>query len=247
VMEVARCLTGWTVRTDTWFGKGRVEFLPERHDGGPKRVLGVEIPAGLGERDVDRVLDIVTAHPETAGHIAGKLCRRFVGAEARPETVAAVAARFSESGGDIRETLRALFATPEFRAPETVQFKRPFRFLVSALRVLDADIQQPDALLDYLERMGHSPYQFPTPDGYPEEAGPWFGSMLWRWHLVYALSRNDVPGVTVDWAALEAGAGGGVHLAAHLLGRDPDPYELQLAQGGAAPAFVLASPAFQGC
>jgi hypothetical protein len=158
-----------------------------------------------------------------------------------------VAARFTETGGDIRQSLRALFATPDFRAPAELQFKRPFRFLVSALRALEADIQQPDALLDYLARMGHSPFQFPTPDGYPQEAGPWFGSMLWRWHLVYALSCNDVPGVIVDWATLEGQAGGGMMLAARLLGRDPTPEERQLAQGGAAPAFVLASPAFQGC
>lgn len=246
VMEVARCLTGWTVRTDTWFGKGTVEFLPERHDDGAKQVLGVDIPPGLGAAEVDRVLEIVTAHPATARYVATKLCRRFIDPEPRPETIAAVAAGFTESGGDIKATLRTLFQTVAFRKPETAKFKRPFRYLISTLRMTGAELDQPDALLDYLARMGHSPFQYPTPDGYPEEAGPWYGSMLWRWHLVFALSRNEVPGVTIDWKALEQDAGGGTALAARFLGRNPTPEELQLAAGGAAPALILASPAFQG-
>jgi hypothetical protein len=48
VMEVARCLTGWTCRDKKKFFKGRVEFHAKDHDDGPKRVLGVDIPSGLG-------------------------------------------------------------------------------------------------------------------------------------------------------------------------------------------------------
>lgn len=247
VMEVARCLTGWTVRTDTWFGKGRVEFQPPLHDGGEKRVLGTVVPAGQGGDDVAQILEIVSAHPATATHIAGKLCRRFIGQDPAPAAIESVAGAFRGSGGDIRTALRALFQTPAFRTPSGGKFKRPFRFLVSALRATGADVKQPDALLDYLARMGHSPFQYPTPDGYPEEAGPWYGSMLWRWHFVYALSRNEVPGVTADWPLLVREAGGGEALAAQLLGRAPGADELQLARAGEAPALILASPAFQGC
>ncbi len=47
VMEVARCLTGWTVRTVIQINKGRVEFHPEQHDDRPRPdVLGLNIPAG---------------------------------------------------------------------------------------------------------------------------------------------------------------------------------------------------------
>ena len=55
VMEVARALSGWTVRSkrEVVFGLGKVEFHPEWHDDGEKRVLGRVIPAGLGRRDLD--------------------------------------------------------------------------------------------------------------------------------------------------------------------------------------------------
>lgn len=247
VMEAARCLTGWTVRTDTWFGKGKVEFIPHRHDDGAKVILGEAVPAGLGEGDVERLLEIVMSRPATAQHLARKLCNRFIGVEAPEETVTDVAQALVQSRGDIPTALVALFRSQPFQNPTAPKFKRPFNFLVSALRATAADVHQPDALLDYLARMGHSPFQYPTPDGYPEEAEPWYGSMLWRWHFVYALSRNEVPGVTVDWKGLQRDAGGEDALIARLLGSNPEQDELHLARNGGAPGLVLASPAFQGC
>lgn len=247
VMEVARCLTGWTVRTDTWLGKGRVEFKADRHDDGEKHVLGTVVPAGQGSGDVDHVLAIVARHPATARYLAARLCRRFIGPEPPPEATAAVATAFAQSNGDIPETLRALFRTDAFLTPTGNKFKRPFRFLVSALRATNAEVTASDALLDYLSRMGQSPFQFPTPDGYPEEAEPWYGSMLWRWHFVYALSRNEVPGVTVDWRALTRDAGGREALARRIVGRALQQDEQQFVQAGDAPALILASPAYQGC
>ncbi len=246
VMEVARCLTGWTVRTDTWFGKGRVEFIPHLHDDGAKRVLGVEIPAGKGARDVDAVLDVVANHPATGHYLATKLCRRFIGESVSPETVDAVSNAFLSSGGDIAATLRAIFQSAAFRTPGPTKFKRPFRFLVTSLRACEAYIAQPDALLDYLARMGHSPFQFPTPDGYPDEPSPWMGSLLWRWHFVHALAHDRLPGVTTDWNGLSERAGGGLALAEAFLGRKPSPAEVRLVQGGATPGLMLAAPAWQG-
>jgi uncharacterized protein (DUF1800 family) len=104
VMEVARCLTGWTIlakKDDGFSGnfrspfkdRGKVVFRKEAHDDGPKRVLGHDIPAGLGEADLDRVLDIVTNHPSTAQFVATKLCVRFISDEAPASAVDAVARR----------------------------------------------------------------------------------------------------------------------------------------------------------
>jgi len=246
VMEVARCFTGWTVRTDTWLGKGRVEFDPALHDDGPKRVLGEEIGAGKGRGDVHAVLEIVAAHPSTARHLGQKLCHRFVGEAAGEDDIRAVAAAFTASGGDIKATLRQLFQRESFRTPDPAKFKRPFRFMLAALRASEATVAEPDALLDYLARMGHSPFQYPTPDGYPEEAAPWTGSLLWRWHFTEALAHNRLPGVKADWQGLAERAGGGGELAADILGRPPTPGELKLIQAGRVPGRIFAAPAWQG-
>ena len=245
VMEVARCLTGWTVRSNEKFGKGRVEFRPGAHDNGAKTVLGAEIPAGLAEGDLDQVLDLVSRHPSTARHLGKKLCRRFIGPEPSESAVQAVATTFQQTGGDISGTLRTLIDTDAFWERRSTQFKRPFRFVVSALRGSNATVHDIGGVYDYLMRMGHAPYQYPTPDGYPEEAHHWYGSMLWRWHFALALEENRVPGVMVDWAGLKAGFDDNRRFAAHWLGRAPGENDAAFAD--AAPAVLLGSPEFQWC
>lgn len=246
VMETARCLTGWTVRSEQRFFKGRVEFRKHWHDDGEKVVLVQTIPAGGGEADIDRVIEIVTAHPSTAQYLAWKLCRRFIADEPQQSAVNAVATAFTTSQGDIKTTLRALFATEEFKAATDAKFKRPLRYVASALRATAAECDPNEALYQYLLRMGHTPFQYPTPDGYPEEAEHWMGSMLWRWHFTAALAENRIEGTQVDWKKLDECAGGERMVVAHLLGRDASELETQCcADSGAGPVFMLASPAFQ--
>lgn len=244
VMEAARCLTGWIVR-EKW-NRGRVQFVPGRHDDGEKRVLGRTIPAGQGEKDLDLLLDIAVTHPATAKHIAWKLCRRFVSDDPPAGLVERAAAAFRESGYEIKPMLRAVLASEEFRAARGVRLKRPFHFVVSALRGLDADTDAGDPVRKWLHRMGQAPFQHPTPDGYPEEPGPWLGTLLWRWNFAIDLAGGRMKGTRADLAGLEPRLGGG--LAAHLLGRIPTEAESRALEGltpEARVAALVSSPGFQ--
>ena len=248
VMEVARCLTGWTVRarTNSRFAVGKVAFRSDFHDDGPKTVLGVSIPAGLGAGDLDRVLDILCAHPATARYIAEKLCRRFIADEPPPAVVETVAQIFTATSGDIRRTLRTLFDAPEFMAARGGKVKRPFHFVVSTLRTTAARSDAGPVLQDYLLRMGHAPFQYPTPDGYPEEAQPWMATLLWRWKFALEFAARRLKGTSFDPAKLQKSAGGETQLAAHFLGRQPTSAETAaLTASGQPVALLLASPAFQ--
>ena len=250
VMEVARCLTGWTVRDKKKLFKGRVEFKAFLHDDGPKLVLGQTIPAGLGARDLDRVLEIVTSHPSTANYIAWKLCRRFIHDEPPATAVTATAKAFTDSHGDIRTTLRALFATGEFRAPEMrgAKFKRPFHFVVSALRAANARTDASPKLVEYLQRLGHAPFRYPTPDGYPEEATHWKSTLLWRWNFAAALAENQIKGTHVEFEKLRDHVGGNDELMATFFGRQPaDAERTAFREAGAGLALLVAAPAFQRC
>lgn len=262
VMEVARCLTGWTVRSTNqkpYFEIGKVEFKLHQHDCGEKEVLGVTIAAlppelsraqreGMGQLELDRVLQIVTLHPSTARHISSKLCQRFIADEPTANAVDSVAKAFLESGGDIRATLRALFATEDFRMQRGNKFKRPFNYIVSTLRATGARTDAGLGIIDYLRRMGHAPFNYPTPDGYPEPAAPWLGTLLWRWNFALAISENKLKGTKIDFASLHKNAGGDEGLMAHLLGRKPSTEEAQAyEESGAGLALMLASPAFQRC
>jgi uncharacterized protein (DUF1800 family) len=262
VMEVARCLTGWTVRSKDnkpYFSIGKVEFKPELHDFGAKEILGHRFAVTdmkaykdqleeIASRDLDRVLRIVTTHPSTALHIGTKLCRHFIADEPPADAISAVAATFTRTSGDIRETLRCLFATKAFQEQRGNKLKRPFAFIASALRGVGAETDAGLPLVHYLNRMGHAPFSYPTPDGYPDTAAPWLGTLLWRWNFAVALSENQIKGTKTDLKNLTEKAGGETAVMAHLLGRKPSVEETQAYRSsGAGVALILASPAFQMC
>jgi uncharacterized protein (DUF1800 family) len=194
------------------------------------------------------VLGIIGLHPSTANYLAMKLCRRFIADEPPQNAIDAVAEAFLNSGGDIGETLRALFAHQEFRLARGNKIKRPFNFVASALRITGAKSDAALPLIEFLVRMGHAPIGYPTPDGYPEEAQPWMGTLLWRWHFGVALSGNKIKGTQVDFEALKQDFGGDEGLMAHFVGRQPTELEIDSYQkSGDGLALLLASPAFQRC
>ena len=248
VMEVARCLTGWTVRSEENLFKGRVEFREENHDDGAKTVLGHKIPAGLGAEDLDRVLAIVSVHPSTANYIATKLCIRFMSESPDSATIQTVAETFLKTNGDIPSTLRTLFKSEAFWASRDLKLKRPIRFVASALRASGAKTDAGPALIEYVMRMGQAPFSYPTPDGYPDEADPWMGTLMWRWQFGVALQHNSIPGTWTDWEKLNSVYGDDSKLMAGLLGRQPTAEEASgYHASGMGPAFLLASPGFQRC
>ncbi len=252
VREVARCLTGWTVKTKG-FGRGKVAFDPDLHDDGAKTVLGVRIPAGLGAGDVDRVVDIVCAHPSTAKNLATKLVRRFVADDPDERVVDFVARAFTASGGDVARTLRALLLSPAFAESRSPKLKRPFQLVVSSLRALGADTTCGDDLIEHLGRMGQAPFGHPTPDGYPDRAPSWTGALLWRMNFGAAVAAGEIESVKTDLPALRRALGDRDSfgaLFAHVVGRVATPAErsaLAAVPDAELPGVLLASPAFQRC
>ena len=194
VMEVARCLSGWTIENRFLRPKGHVRFDAARHDDGPKLVLGHAIPAGGGARDAEAVASIVCDHPATARHLARKLVRRFVGDA--PKLVAEVEKAFARSKGDVRATLRPILEEEEMvDAPPLL--RRPFDLVVAALRATDADTDAGGSLQAHLRAMGHTPYEWPMPDGYPVRTEAWASAMLPRWNFAHDLGTDAIPGTSI--------------------------------------------------
>jgi uncharacterized protein (DUF1800 family) len=138
VREIARALTGWGVRNHR---SGRVDFFPGRHDAGPKTVFGETIPRRGGERgakDVAAVVDIIMRQTTVAPFIAKELILKFATETPTPGYVERVATAFRDTGGDIRETMRALLADREFVSPAVVrtQYKTPTEHVLGTLRAL---------------------------------------------------------------------------------------------------------------
>lgn len=261
VLEAARCLSGWSFdrRRFLALDAGRAFFKPEWHDDGEKRVLGHVIPARGGAGDLDKLVQIVCEHPATARHLAVKLCRRFVSQEPPSSLVTRVAAEYTRTGGDISAMLRVIFHSPEFAQAGGQLLKRPFKFMVSALRALAADTHAEKGILEPLQRMGHGLFQYPTPDGYPDDELPWMGTLMWRWNFALALAGGNQPGARTQTAALSralsqsGGLAGPETWFAYLTGRAATSEELAPLRGAAEHdmptlvGLILAGPAYQRC
>jgi len=255
VYEAARSLTGWRLRTG--WKKGTVYFDPGLHDDGEKRVLGQLIAAGGGMTDVDQLVEIACSHPATARHIATKLERRFVSEDPPASLVKRLATVFTATDGDIKSLLRVVFTSDEFKSAKGLKFKRPFQYIVSCLRALGADSHAHQPLIEYLQRMGQGPFQYPTPDGYPDRTAPWLGTMLWRWNFAFSAASNRLPTVTVPLDQLAQAVGGfrSEKLMPYFVGRQGSDAELKAVaefqttnlDDAELVALALASPAFQRC
>jgi uncharacterized protein (DUF1800 family) len=266
VQEAARILTGWTIRRR---GRqaGKTVFQADAHDFGEKMVLGQRF-AGQGAADRAELLVMLVTHPARARRIAFKLARRFVADEPPEGLVQRVAQTFTETDGDVKAMLRVIFLSEAF-ASAPPKLKRPYTYMISALRALNTDLSlsRNRAIGRWLERLGQLPFHWPPPDGYPDTAPAWATNLLPRWNFALALLHGELPGAAppleeivaagnaetaVDTLQLFAGLVYGRSLTpdeealfANYTGSGPlDNPETQLRLKDSV-ALMLASPAFQ--
>jgi uncharacterized protein (DUF1800 family) len=207
VQEIARAFTGWTIANPRQ--GGGFHFEPRMHDDGEKMVLGHHIKAGGGQKDGEQVLDILAAHPSTARFIATKLARRFVADDPPAALVDRAAARFRDTGGDIREVVRTIVTSPEFFAPAAyrAKVKTPFEFVASAVRATSAEASDAQVLVQTLRTLGMPLYGCQPPTGYADRADAWVntGALLNRMNFAVSLTGGRMRGVQTSPAGdLEA-------------------------------------------
>ncbi|HUZ45117.1 MAG TPA: DUF1800 domain-containing protein [Terriglobia bacterium] len=231
VIEVARCLTGWTTRrprqTPEFF------FNPRMHDYGPKLVLGRKFPAGRGIEDGYEVLHLLAHHPSTARHISFELCRRFVADNPPQSVVDRATDTFQASGGDTRKVLKTILTSPEFYSAPAyrAKVKSPFEYVASSLRALDARTDAGLPVILALARMGEPMFQYQAPSGFADQASTWINSstLLWRMNFAMMLASQRIPGTEIDLSNITA-SGGGLNqedsvrgISGRLLGEAPLP------------------------
>jgi len=204
VIEAARILTGWTVRDPNHVGT--FYFNAAMHDAGEKEFLGYDFPAGHGEDEGERLLDIISTRPATAHFIAFQLCRRFVTDSPSTDLVNRAAETFTRTDGNIAEVMRTIVGSPEFFASTAYRskVKSPFEVVVSTLRALDAT---PDTLqrdVQAVARLGEPIWGHIAPDGYPETGDAWLntGSILNRINFGIQVAAGQIPGASLKtWPA----------------------------------------------
>jgi uncharacterized protein (DUF1800 family) len=252
VQEVARAFTGWTITSPRQGGSFRYE--PRMHDDGEKIVLRHRIPAGGGRNDGERVLDILAAHPATARFVALKLARRFVADDPPATIVDRAAAKFRDTGGDLRQVVRTILTSPEFFAAAAyrAKVKTPFEFITSAVRATGVDAGSARPLVQALRDLGMPAYYCQPPTGYADRAQAWVnaGGLLNRMNFAVSLTQGNLRGGHARSlhasAAAEASAD---TLVRDVLGGDiSEPTRSTVARASGpsqAVALLLGSPEFQ--
>jgi uncharacterized protein (DUF1800 family) len=197
VTELARMLTGWTYNPqEIMKGGATFRFAPRRHDIGDKDWLGRHISA-RGQQEGELALDILAAHPATAQHISYQLAQYFVSDMPPPALVDRLAKRFLETQGDIREVLRALFASQEFwdSAKHGTKFKTPYQYVVSSARASGMNVANIRPLLGILRQLGMPLYGCQTPDGYKNTEDAWLNpdALMRRINFAAALASGKLP------------------------------------------------------
>ncbi len=209
VYEATRCFTGWRVNdSDDEPGvqnTGTFLYYDEWHDRFQKTFLGHHIPSDQAPmKDGRDVLDLLAAHPGVGEFIARKLCRLFVADDPPADLVAQAAAVFTaqrHAPDQIRQVLRVILLSDAFQQSWGQKFKRPLEFTASALRALNAEMEDMSEAFYWMYwQMGQPLFSRTTPDGYPDVKEDWLTTqgMLQRWRFAGAVLNNWLDGLTVD-------------------------------------------------
>lgn len=198
----ARALSGWRVPRD----EAVAEFVDRRHDGTPRRYLGVD-----GVHDVDTVVAAIEQHPALAPFITHQLGREIVGPTVDEATVSTAAAAFLASGFDLDTLLRSLVDALLGGADGGEIVAPPVPWFVAARRVTGAAPAWRD-VAPQLQAAGQVPWLPPNVSGWPSGAA-WenAATLVARFHLARLVAEatpTDAPAlVATDHDALAAGLG----------------------------------------
>jgi uncharacterized protein (DUF1800 family) len=227
VTELARALTGWTVKpiykdalaTQVFQAAGPAQlqrrgyvieddflFRADKHDESSKTILGKSFSANGGYREGMEVLQMLATHPSTAKFICTKLATRFVNDTPSTALVNRMSEAFLKNNGNIKTVLITMVNSEEFWDKKALRekVKSPFELAISTIRATNADIQQPFQIYNWCTRMGQRFYFYQAPTGFPDRAGYWIntGSLLNRMNFGLAFATGKIPGVKLDLAAL---------------------------------------------
>ena len=230
VTQAARVLTGWTIYPMNDYGPGNqikkiIErvgedkltergfvhdgdflFAINRHDNKEKTVLGKTFTANGGYDEGVKLLTMLAHHPSTAKFICKKLAVHFVSDNPPQSLIDKMAKTFLDKDGDIKEVLITMTTSPEFWSKDVIRAKTksPFELALSAVRALDADIQQPYQLFNWSDKMGQKIYFYQAPTGFPDKGKYWIntGALLNRMNFGLAVASQRIPGTKTDLLAL---------------------------------------------
>jgi uncharacterized protein (DUF1800 family) len=192
VAALSRIFTGWTIRNRADFF-----FDASGHDFTAKVFLGRTFPAqpsSVGAAAVaegEEAVRMLANHASTARYVGAKLARYLLQYDAPEPVLEAAAAAYTRTGGDIPAMIRAIL-TPANVAAATAKYKRGFHYVVSTMRATRVAARSMDYVAGRAQTLVGQPlFQHEEPDGYPDSASYWAGSVLPRWNFASYIATGN--------------------------------------------------------
>ena len=160
VREGARALTGWTLSRQD----GTATFVPQRHDGQPKTVLGT-----TADLDAPGFVRTVLAQPASAPYVATRWWNAAASPDAPPtDTLTRLTAAYGPTR-DLAGLFGAIVADPAYDAATGTLVASPVDWVVGAMRSLsvkpdDATVKKAAAAM---RALGQLPLYPPNVSGWP--------------------------------------------------------------------------------
>lgn len=199
VKEVARALTGWTVRG------GDFEHVTAYHDDETKQVLGEQ-----GNFDGDSVLDILLNQEPLAHRIAMRLCEVFFGEHViTDDSLDELAGGLRDHDLDIGWAVETILRSEAFFSEDNIgnRVLEPIQFMIGPLWALEMLDPPPSTLLlaEWASKLGQDLFYPPNVFGWPGGRS-WLTTrtMIGRANYVSALCRGELhrPNRPLDIAVL---------------------------------------------
>jgi hypothetical protein len=243
VVSLAKILTGWSYQGNK--GAQTFNFREHQHDESDKVFLGQTITSN-GQQEGELVLDILASSPMTAKFLCVKLAQLFVNDKPLDKTVKNCSNVFRKTEGDMREVVRSLIKSKEFRTTTTFhsKVKTPLELVVGLNRAFNFKNSQPSGIQtlksdisstikNAMEQLDMTLYKMPAPTGYPEIAKKWVNSAQLKSRIRYqnALILNKKFNMLAEIKALGLDNAEEVvdYLLLLLLGNDYQPEEREIA------------------
>jgi hypothetical protein len=192
--------------------------IPSRHHFGKISLLGFShsnLPTDSSSTIIARATQMIkhlALLPSTAEEFSLRMARRYVSENPSKKLLDLMKRTYTSTKGSIPAVFSAMVLSPEFLSSKPAKVKRPVEHLASSVRALNLDLSAQlkdmagagsldfndlNPLTTILDRQGHLPFDWGTPDGYPDYSDAWttFGGQAQRWNITSKISQGAMRAV----------------------------------------------------
>lgn len=175
VIELAKSITGWSVKNYRKEGSTGFIFRSTGHEPGSRTLLGRNY-SQQGLEQGQAILRDLAMHPSTIKHLCLKLAHHFVSENPSEILLSKMEATWLRTQGNIKHVMFSLFDAEEAWLVSAQKFKTPRDFVISSYRAVAPKKINNRALLNSLISLGQKPFSAGSPAGFSDDTYDWLGA-----------------------------------------------------------------------